>query len=264
MIDIGKAMLNKIKLLFFVIVFINPFQLVTAENTDEKTENIANIYIASMEYISKSQSLINTKGTEKASLFGEKFISEVIEIYQHKFQKKFPSRSDVQYQMMTEVMIEVMEDNRTLLLDKDIGFKGLIPSVYAFQLSRKYSTKGIGVKFKFTNESHKIRNMFNEPDNWEIKAIEQIKKSNNSSFSERITGSNNESELRYMTQVALSPVCLNCHGSPKDKPENIGKPEHQWTNIDSSGFKMENWKLSDFGGAISVTVTERMENNSND
>jgi hypothetical protein len=154
-----------------------------------------------------------------------------------------------------------MEDNRTLFLDEDISDKGFIPAVYAFQLSRKYSTKGIGIKFKFTNESHKIRNMFNEPDNWEIKAIEHIKNSNDISFSERITGHNNQSELRYMTKVELSPMCLQCHGSPKDNPENKGKPEHQWTNIDRCGFEMENWQLTDFGGAVSVTVTEKRDNN---
>ena len=64
-----------------------------------------------------------------------------------------------------------------------------------------------------------------------------------------------------MTKVELSPMCLQCHGSPENSPENSGIPEEQWTNIDRFGFEMENWTLTDFGGAVSVTFTEKVDDN---
>jgi hypothetical protein len=214
-----------------------------------------------MDYIFESQNLINRKGGSKSSLFGDEFIVKVKKSYSRKFQKTFPDLSNMQYRVLVQVMVEVMEENKTLILDPDIEFKGFIPAVYAFQLSQKFSNKGLGIKLKFTNMSDRIRNKFNIPDEWEIKAMNHIKDSNIAYFFEDNVNNEKESTTRYITKVPISKMCLTCHGFPKDNPINKGKRKEQWSNIDKTGFIMENWTLKDFGGAVSVTLSKTKYSN---
>jgi hypothetical protein len=216
-------------------------------------ENISNIYLASMDYIFDSQNLINRKGGSKSSLFGDEFIVKVKKSYSQKFQKPFPDLSNIRYRVLVQVMVEVMEENKTLILDPDIEFKGFIPVVYAFQLSQKFLNKGLGIKLKFTNLTERIRNKFNVPNKWEVKAMNRIVGSDITYFFEY---DEKESTARYITKVPISKMCLTCHGFPKDNPTNKGIPKRQWTNIDKTGFIMEHWTLKDFGGAVSVTLAK--------
>jgi hypothetical protein len=57
-----------------------------------------------------------------------------------------------------------------------------------------------------------------------------------------------------MVPVKMSQMCLTCHGSSRDNPINFNKPIEKWTAVDSTVFTMEDWKINDFGGAISVTL----------
>ena len=52
----------------------------------------------------------------------------------------------------------------------------------------------------------------------------------------------------------MKPYCLKCHGTMADNPLNEGKDRSQWTNIDMTGFEMENWKITDFGGGVSILM----------
>lgn len=52
----------------------------------------------------------------------------------------------------------------------------------------------------------------------------------------------------------MAPYCLQCHGEPKHNPLNYGKPQKAWTTIDMTGFEMESWTLTDFGGGVSLSV----------
>ena len=67
----------------------------------------------------------------------------------------------------------------------------------------------------------------------------------------------NKPAQRYFLPVKMQPFCLSCHGVPANNPLNAGKPEAQWSNIDRTGFPMENWTLKDFGGGISITFFDK-------
>ncbi len=220
-----------------------------------KIQEIAKIYSASMQYIFKNQTLINQKNPHKEALFGSNFIKHVKSTYQQNFNtNSFPDEKSLAIKVLLEVMIEVMEDNRTLILDEDINFKGFIPAIFAFQISERYSKKGIGIKVKFTNEADRVRNTFNNPDPWESKAIQKLKQHKLSEYYDENGLYKGVKSSRYMIPVTMSAMCLTCHGTPKDNPANFNSPSNEWTTFDKTGFPMENWKITDFGGGISVTI----------
>lgn len=84
------------------------------------------------------------------------------------FFNTFPKIDNKAKEALLQTMIEVMEENRELINDEYLSFKGIIPAVFAIQLSAKLSTKGIGLKIKFTRTPDSIHNQLNMPDAWEI------------------------------------------------------------------------------------------------
>ena len=243
---------------FTSICFLLLSLFVSAENitpVQVKIKEIAKVYSASMTYIFRQQALINSQTTDKAELFGTQFIDNVKSTYKKKYSSDaFPDEDILAIKTLFEVMIEVMEDNKTLLLDEDITFKGFIPAIFAFQISQRYSQKGIGIKVKFTNELARVRNKFNNPDTWEIDAINKLKAGNLAEYYDENGLFRDKQANRYIIPVPMSSMCLTCHGEPQDNPANYNRPKQQWTTIDKTGFKMEHWQIDDFGGAISVTI----------
>lgn len=217
---------------------------------------LSKMYRASIKLIFNNQPLINQKGGDKSSLFGNKFIANVKQAYKKDFKEDFPKQNHILKKMMVEVMVEVMEDNRTLIYDDDITYKGFIPAIYAFQLSEKLSTKGLGVKIRITNLGN-IRNKLNLPDKWEVSAMEVIQKLNLNIYFDDTSAFDGIPAYRLFVPLKLEAYCLACHGFPKDNPRNAKKDPAQWTNVDVTGFEMENWKLGDFGGGVSVTIFKR-------
>jgi hypothetical protein len=219
--------------------------------------HLANMYQSSMAYIFKAQPQINRPQGDKSALFGQPFIDNVKLAYQAKFKQPFPAIDHPLKEMLLQVMIEVMEDNRTLLYDQDISYKGFIPAIFAFQLSEKLSTKGLGVKFKFTSSPNMIRNQLNLPDSWEELIIDKVKMYQLSEYLDAQAIYQGKPATRYFVPVKVDKFCLNCHGSPQDNPLNSTKPQSQWSNVDVTGFVMENWKMGDFGGGVSVVIYEK-------
>lgn len=240
----------------FCLLLFSLFASATSQTPAQvKIKEIAKVYSASMTYIFKKQTLINSQTGDKTELFGEQFVDNVKTTYLQKYNSDaFPDEDILAIKTLLEVMIEVMEDNKTLLLDEDIAFKGFIPAIFAFQISQRYSQKGIGIKVKFTNELARVRNKFNNPDDWETVAIDKLKAQNLHEYYDDKALFHGKKASRYITPVPMSAMCLTCHGTPEDNPANYNQPKEQWTDIDKTGFKMERWHIDDFGGAISVTI----------
>jgi len=237
-----------------ILAFCSSFQ-VSADNTEMKKviNEITKIYMSSMTYIFVNQPLINHKTTDKKDLFGQQFLENVKQTYRVKYSEEFPKEDHFAKTMLLQTMVEVMDDNKELLYDNEIGFKGVIPATYAFQISAKLATKGIGLKFKFTRTKDSIRNTLNRPDLWESNVMQKIIDSPRIYYDENAL-LNGKPAIRQFTPLPMVPFCLACHGSPADNPLNANKEEAQWTNIDISGFEMENWTIDDFGGGVSISI----------
>lgn len=235
------------------------------EDDRKNIRNMALIYQSAMRYIFLNQKLINTNkpGVDKTKLFGKKFIKEVKNSFKEKYKFKFPDEENKLVQVLLTVMEEVMEDNKTLILDNDLKFKGLIPAIFAYQISERLKMNGNGLIIKFVSPKDKTRNKMNYPDSWETEVMNRftktISKKPRDWYQTNINYTINKREYkvdRYFTTVPMKKFCLNCHGTPKDNPLNRGKIESDWVNTDVTGFVMENWTMDDFGGGVSVVLTK--------
>lgn len=242
--------------LLIVLSFLSSFQ-VNADNKKMKQviNDVTRMYMSSMVYIFKNQPLINQTKADKSPLFGLSFIANIKQTYRHKYGEEFPKEDHLIKRMLLQAMIEVMDDNKALLYDDEIGFKGIIPATFAFQLSAKLATKGIGLKIKFTRTVGGIRNIFNSPDAWESTVMEKIITDPKIYYDENAM-LDGKVAIRQFTPLPMASYCLACHGTPADNPLNAGKDKSQWSEIDITGFKMENWTIDDFGGGVSISIVK--------
>jgi len=246
-------------LLIFIMGIRTALSSVVVSDEDKITE-IAKVYHASMVYIFNQQPLINSNAIGKKGLFGQSFIDKIKESYKQMFKQTFPDKTEKHMRNLLTLMMLVMEDNRTLLLDNEIEFKGFIPAVFAFQLSQKFKERGFGLNIKFTNFEERVRNKLNSPDYWEHSALTAIKEGNVEEVLERNNSFEGKIALRYMRAVKMKPMCLSCHGTLQDNPANKNKKREQWHDKDKTGFLMEGWTLDELGGGISVVLYQRNNN----
>lgn len=259
---INKPFILQVSVLF--IVFIMNIRAINADEgvADDKEiiTEVAKIYQASLEYIFNQQSLINSTELRKEKLFGQSFIKDIKKQYNDTFNQPFPNSSEKHVDHLLTLMMLVMEDNRTLLLDNDISVKGFIPAIFAFQLSQKFNKRGVGLNIKFTNLGDRVRNKLNSPDEWEQLALSVLKDGKIKDVFDADTSFKGKTALRYMRAVKMTPMCLDCHGIPQDKPQNFGLIKEHWSYKDKTGFLMEGWTLDELGGGISVVLYQRDRN----
>jgi len=243
-----------ISLLFvFIFLFVSTTTSANDEEVKQLVEEVSKMYISSMAFLFKNQWLINQKGGDKSELFSDKFVNNIRREYEEKYQEDFPKANHHVKKILLQTMVEVMEDNRPILTDADIAFKGIIPATFASQLGRKLSIKGIGLKIKFTRMIEGIRNKANIPDAWESAIIKDVIKDPKIYYDANANVAG-KAVYRQFTPLPMKPYCLKCHGTIADNPLNKGKDRSQWTDIDMTGFKMENWKITDFGGGVSILM----------
>ena len=253
---VSRTAIAKRFIVFYMIIASTFFAThALANDTESKLliGEVTKIYMSSMVYIFKNQPLINGNSFDKSALQGEKFIDKIKEVYEATYQESFPATDHYIKRVLIETMIEVMADNQPLLDDSDITFKGIIPATFAFQLSAKLSTKGIGLKIKFTRTKDSIRNVLNTPDEWESSTMQKIIKKPQI-FYDNNAYINKKPAFRQFTPLPMAGYCLACHGSPADNPLNHGKSKEYWTDYDMTGFKMEGWSMTDFGGGVSISI----------
>jgi hypothetical protein len=209
--------------------------------------------MSSMVYVFKSQPLINNKNFDKTALLGQRFIDNIKRTYRAKYNEDFPKDDHFAKTVLLQAMVEVMDDNKALLYDDEIGFKGIIPATFAFQLSAKLSTKGVGLKIKFTRTAEQIRNKLNRPDSWENSVMQKIQNNPQIYYDENAL-LNGKPAIRQFTPLPMAHYCLACHGIPEYNPLNTDIEKSEWRNIDITGFEMENWAIDDFGGGVSISI----------
>jgi len=207
--------------------------------------------------IFKNLPVINSTTSDKTNLFGDNYMKQVKAAYQAKFKEPFPQIDHFFKEQLVASMIEVMDENRTLISDVDIKFKGLIPATYASQLSHKFSNLGLGIKIKFTASPDLLRNQFNAPDVWEVNTISKFldeEWDKNTAYFDASAELYDKPAFRYMTPLYHSKMCLGCHGVVAENILNKNKPEAEWTTNDIAGFPMEGQSLGELGGGISISI----------
>ena len=121
----------------------------------------------------------------------------------------------------------------------------IIPVVTAWETAMKKAKEG-GYTFKVPKVSP--RNPKNQPDEWELRALEAMKSSNRDSFYQVDPRLN---AVRYYRAVRLSKSCLLCHGNPATSQALWGNEK----GLDPTGARMENWKEGEIHGAFEVILS---------
>lgn len=123
-------------------------------------------------------------------------------------------------------------------------FKGVIPAVLGREIAEHFSQTTI---FKMKQTSIKYRNPSNKPDAWEVQQLEKFERDPGLKDISEITKLENGTEIfRLMVPLKIEEACLKCHGDPATSSTGDGK--------DLAGRQMENYKLGDIRGGISVTA----------
>lgn len=147
-------------------------------------------------------------------------------------------------------------------------FKGVIPAIVGREIADYFSKTTI---FKMKQTSLKYRNPANKPDPWEVRQLEKFEVAANLHNSNPIkkpdswelspTGSagldiglgdfaeitkleDGTEVFRLMVPLRIEDACLKCHGDPATSKTGDGK--------DLAGREMENYKLGEIRGGISV------------
>lgn len=133
------------------------------------------------------------------------------------------------------------------------SYKGINPEGAATIVGNEF-TKITGIKIKFVSlgkGKYATRNSYNKPDTWEAK---QLKKFSNVRYPKGVGYGEVEQVgdaklykmvYRYIYPLYIEHRCLKCHGDPAWSPTGDGK--------DVTGFMMEDYKLGELRGAISLT-----------
>lgn len=141
----------------------------------------------------------------------------------------------------------IAEKQKVINTDSTTGnveFKGVIPAIIGREVAELFSAS---TPFKMKQTSLKYRNPNNKPDDWEAKQLQRFELNPDLKEIKEIVKLEDGSKLfRCIIPLKIDEGCLKCHGDPVTSLTGDGK--------DIAGKQMENYKLGDIRGGISVTA----------
>jgi hypothetical protein len=133
-------------------------------------------------------------------------------------------------------------------------YKGINPVAFAKTVTQEF-TAGTGIRVRFVSEGkgqYGPRNPEGLPDPWELvqlrKYVDKAPVTEGQGEVIKIS-SMGPTVYRYFFPLYINELCLKCHGDPATSPTKDGK--------DITGGDMENYKIGDLRGGISVTFPIR-------
>ncbi len=222
----------------------------TAEQKTKLMREVASVVIAARGVISANQSLINDASKGDKGLTADVVVRETKKGYLDRTNSELPQADDKTLRgealgAIIGAVSSTMERAQPTINEKDVGFKGLLPAVFAKQVCDAFNrTMRNRMHVKLTAPHAYIRNRTNRPDEWEASVIEKrfklpswVKGTEVSEVAKLGT----RSAHRMMVPEYYSASCLSCHGEPKGA-------------IDVTGGRKEGAKLNELGGAVSVAI----------
>ncbi|MCX8225008.1 MAG: DUF3365 domain-containing protein [Sulfitobacter sp.] len=216
----------------------------------DEGQRLASLLRAGRGVISSNQNLINDPSIGDKGLDSSTFIKAVEEQYKE-LNGALPLEGDLsdEQRQLTEAqlesMAEIIDENQELINTEGMGFKGLIPAIFARLVNERFFEKqGALAKVKVTAPLHLVRNRKARPDDWEAAVLTEKFDSpdwtKGAAFYEELTA-DGEIVFRMLLPEYYSESCLSCHGGPKGE-------------MDVTGFPKEGGATGDLAGAISITL----------
>ncbi len=197
--------------------------------------------------ISEHQVTINDAGKGDKGFTGDYVANQVIERFR-KATKIDLSRPNGTAQAplflaMVESEKEVIDEAQPVINKQGVGFKGIIPAVFARKAGERFYRK-TGIRMKLTGTDYRFPG--NRPDDFEsevLRIFADTRHPKGQPYS-KATMIDGKPVLRMMDPEYASASCLGCHGNPKGER-------------DITGAKKEGWKEGDLAGAISIIIPMR-------
>ena len=242
-----------------MLIFVFLFTLVLAGTSSaalsdgDKKEiglEVTKIYRAARGVVAKNQKLINDASKGDKGLSGD----AVIEGTKANYKKASGTnliladastpKGQLQ-QRMIDAIKKVMDQAQGLINEKEKGFKGFLPAIFAKQVADQFNNLTSGKAYiKLTAPKSYVRNRANRPDKWEAGVIEgEFKKPGYEKDKVFVENAKHKGKdaFRLILPEYYKQACLNCHGEPKGSK-------------DITGGKKEGGKLGELGGAISFAL----------
>ena len=147
--------------------------------------------------------------------------------------------------LQAEAIAEVIDDNRDVIDQPGVGFKGFVPAVFARLVNERFGEKAGGeARLKVTAPLDLVRNRRARPDAWERGVIDERFRAADWPRGERhveTTMLDGREAFRVMVPEYYGEGCLACHGGPAGE-------------LDVTGYPKEGAELDALGGAISIAL----------
>lgn len=249
--------LARLRTVLVILAFFGLFAAsATADTADQVQEHItiarslAIMLQAGRSIISRNQERINDASIGDKGLTGEIVLQESLRIYQEQTgvdprSIDATSRHGRLLRVMTESIVEVMNNNQKTINALGLGFKAFIPATFARLVTEEFGKRAIGqAEIKVTAPPDLVRNRKSRPDTWELRVIAERLAlptwPRGQTYAE-VAETKGRQAVRVATPEYYEASCMSCHGGPKGE-------------VDITGYPKEGANAGDLGGVISITL----------
>jgi len=235
----------------FAGLLLPPAMAALAPESEDETiaQSLAQLLRSARTVISESQPKIDDPALGDKGLSGKVVLDLAIQKYKaatgvDPLSIDPQSRQGKLLHELMDSIVEVMDENQTLINTPGTGFKGFIPAVFARLVDEAFAHHAQGeADIKVTAPLNLVRNRKARPDTWEAQVIEtkllQPDWPHGQPFSAVVQ--EGKPAFRFLVPEYYGESCLTCHGAPKGE-------------MDKTGYPKEGGKLGDLGAVISITL----------
>ncbi len=215
-----------------------------AVDDTETADLLIKLLKAGRSVVSQNQALINDASKGDKGFTPAVMVAKTMQTYKAKTNidlTRLPNTHQSRLLLeLLEAEKQVIEDFQPVINKEGIGFKGVLPAVFARMVGAKFY-KQTGIQMKLTSSDYRFPG--NKPDAFErqvLKLFADPRYPKGKDYT-KVTMLGSKPVLRVMSPEYAGASCLKCHGTPKG-------------DRDITGGRKEGWKEGDLGGAISVVL----------
>jgi len=216
-----------------------------AANTEVETaELLIKLLQVGRGVLSENQATINDASKGDKGFTGDYVANQVIDRFRKATKIDLSRPATVPqaplFLAMVESEKEVIDEAQPVINKQGVGFKGIIPAVFARKSGERFYRK-TGIRVKLTSIDYRFPG--NRPDDFEsevLRIFADTRHPKGQPYS-KATMVDGRPVLRMMDPEYAATTCLSCHGNPKGER-------------DVTGAKKEGWHEGDLAGAISIVI----------
>ena len=222
----------------------------TEPSDEEIAVNLAELLRAARGVISAKQDLINDPAVGDKGLTGAVVLADTVQRYRQTTGQTLANlntatRYGSAMSALEKSIVDITDEYQSTINLPGVGFKGLIPAVFARLVSERFDELMRGqAEMKVTAPRELVRNRKALPDAWEEQIIETKLSSPDWPAGQPFKGSLNAQDrqaFRFLIPEYYQSSCLLCHGKPKGE-------------LDITGYPKEGREEGSLGGVISITL----------